>query len=768
MRAPTLTLGAVSAVASAARLFVDPAFGQTEPQAPPLIFAGSIHGVVLGETLEGGVPIDLAMPNAAVNVRDASGTVVGEAKTNMAGIFASPPLAAGAYRVCASAVGFKEICASASTTLVNATVALREPLTLTPVGGTLHGRVTLKDGSPAARLSIAAGNSAAAAQVSLADSSGHILTGPVSVNTSGDYILAPVAAGTDLTVSAKYEGAKASQTLTITASDLQVGERVDLSLASATPAIDGVSITMNGQPVTAVAPGSAIVLTVTATNNGEGALHYRWTNSAGQPIGADSPTLTWQLPSGAGANVLFLEVTNGQGGVARTSITIPMSVQAGQAGTSRAQAQPQGVIEAPGGPGAQPRPLLLLNPIPINLCLFFVYCPPAHSGNFIDPTLLMNGACNDEPSCETEATKYYQSIGALDANKQPTQTGTFKGWKAAFGFGPDPTSLASGEVRATYYNNADLRFGRDMHCRVSSSLIRTVIACFVSNYGDGVHAFGSDPQTAINNASANNGRIATVAMTYSLNRLVFPPATPQDYRVQFYVFSNTLNGDGNDGSLLSAAVLDSQGPKATPGICLTCHGGQYDAALHKAKDSNFLPFDAPSFIFSASQRFLLEISEREVIRQLNGFVREATYARPTVSQLIDGWYQWCGGVNATNCYIDDVGHPFYPNQQACAGGDQSGVSCGWPATWGGALAQSVYQRIPRVYCRTCHVAQANFLNVDSFSDWTGQASLIKQFVLASTGGQHNYMPFAQVPYDAFWEDFQSQSALAAFLNATGP
>ena len=149
-------------------------------------------------------------------------------------------------------------------------------------------------------------------------------------------------------------------------------------------------------------------------------------------------------------------------------------------------------------------------------------------------------------------------------------------------------------------------------------------------------------------------------------------------------------------------------------------------------------------------------------------VTKATYARPTVSQLVDGWYHWCGGVNTANCYIDDVGHPFYPNQQACPSSGQSDVSCGWPATWGGALAQSVYQRVPRVYCRTCHVAQANFLNVDSFTDWSDQAGLIKQYVLASTGGQHNYMPFAEVPYNAFWQDFQAQSALAAFLNATGP
>ncbi len=234
------------------------------------------------------------------------------------------------------------------------------------------------------------------------------------------------------------------------------------------------------------------------------------------------------------------------------------------------------------------------------------------------------------------------------------------------------------------------------------------------------------------------------------------------------MFGNTLNGDGDDGGLLKAAALDSQGAKATPGICLTCHGGQYDASLHKAKDSNFLPFDAPSFIFSSTFLSLTESSEREAIRQLNGFVEQATYARPTISQLIDGWYQWCGSVNKADCYIDDVGHPFYPNQQACPSGDQSDVSCGWPATWGGANAQSVYQRVPQVYCRTCHVAQANFLNIDSFTDWSGQSGLIQQYVLLSAGGQHNYMPFAEVPYKAFWQDFQAQSALAAFLSAISP
>ncbi len=188
-------------------------------------------------------------------------------------------------------------------------------------------------------------------------------------------------------------------------------------------------------------------------------------------------------------------------------------------------------------PAVQPglairRNLIPIFPTPINFCLSLIYCPPAHNGNFIDPTLLMNGACSDEPSCEAEATKYYQAIGALDANKLPTQTGTFKGWKAAFGFGPSPTSAATGEVQGTYYNNADLQFGRDMHCRAIPSLGKTIVACYVSNYGDGAHTFGSDAQTSIDRASGNTGRIATVAMVYTLDipkpRVHF---LAQDYRV---------------------------------------------------------------------------------------------------------------------------------------------------------------------------------------------------------------------------------------------
>ena len=124
----------------------------------------------------------------------------------------------------------------------------------------------------------------------------------------------------------------------------------------------------------------------------------------------------------------------------------------------------------------------------------------------------------------------------------------------------------------------------------------------------------------------------------------------------------------------------------------------------------------------------------------------------------------------SGCYIDDVGHPFYPTQPCPSDDDQSRVACGWPQTWGGALAQSFYQRVPRVYCRTCHVAQANLFNPDSFENWKDKTDLIQFYVLASEADSQakNFMPFAERTYDAFWLDFEAQDALTEFLKATGP
>jgi len=70
-------------------------------------------------------------------------------------------------------------------------------------------------------------------------------------------------------------------------------------------------------------------------------------------------------------------------------------------------------------------------------------------------------------------------------------------FKARNGF-----AAGQGEVRATYFNNIDLRIGRDMHCRRNAG----GIACYVSNYGPpaflngGANPAYPDPHAALTEA----------------------------------------------------------------------------------------------------------------------------------------------------------------------------------------------------------------------------------------------------------------------------
>jgi len=50
--------------------------------------------------------------------------------------------------------------------------------------------------------------------------------------------------------------------------------------------------------------------------------------------------------------------------------------------------------------------------------------------------------------------------------------------------------MGTDEAKAIYFNNGDLKFGRDMHCRVTNNT-PGAIACYVSNFGDVGHDVAS-------------------------------------------------------------------------------------------------------------------------------------------------------------------------------------------------------------------------------------------------------------------------------------
>jgi hypothetical protein len=419
---------------------------------------------------------------------------------------------------------------------------------------------------------------------------------------------------------------------------------------------------------------------------------------------------------------------------------------------------------------------------------------------FIDPSELEGNFClptESKTQCQNdlndEAKAYYRAIGIYEAtssNSAPVGTaarGTFKVWKETLGFSPDPNTLTAGETRATYFNNGDLQFGRDMHCRTQSNLssgpIRTVqsvtYACYVSNFStSGQPGPSADPIGSVEQVitASPHGPIATVVMeTTAVPHFTLVSSAGRKIAVPSYSFGDVrFFAYFKDDSPLTTAQLDSEGQKALPGLCLACHGGTYQSSAQGIprvfSRGNFLPFDTSTFIF-APDATVTEVAQRESFRKLNQFVK-STNPLPTITDLIDGWYQWCGGVGKAGCYTDEQNHPFIPgescsNNQTCPSvcptltdsngnlrASNSQVSCGWgnatgiaPTEYGAARfdARAFYTQVIAKECRTCHVALADRFNLENYNVWHEQQSLVESDVF----GTHR-MPYGEVPFVDFW------------------
>ncbi len=112
---------------------------------------------------------------------------------------------------------------------------------------------------------------------------------------------------------------------------------------------------------------------------------------------------------------------------------------------------------------------------------------------------------------------YYRGIGAITGPETMPVKDTFDSFKTRNGFAPG----VAGDVQAIYFNEGDLRLGREMHCRQNGPRV----ACYVSNYGEPPFVAGTanpkwpDAQDALTRtiagASGSGQPFATVAMEYS-------------------------------------------------------------------------------------------------------------------------------------------------------------------------------------------------------------------------------------------------------------
>lgn len=304
------------------------------------------------------------------------------------------------------------------------------------------------------------------------------------------------------------------------------------------------------------------------------------------------------------------------------------------------------------------------------------------------------------------ADRYYARFPAAE------QHTTLANFKAANGFNADvnacksddPAVNVSGELCAWYRNEFDLGFGRQMHCRTVTPGpfgLPSKYACYVTNFKNENDAFNNTPLLQLRDPA---GEAATVAMTWKQSS---DPAV----RIRYYAYSQT-------GARLTTAALDGGGPKAVPGLCLSCHGGQHNAD-DTVTGSHFLPFDQVSLPMASARP-----DQAAKIKELNrgviytDFITD-TYAYTPITDLTVGWYDGFDDVDTYN------------------GGY---VPPGWSEN------PSLYLGVVAPYCRSCHIAQPGAY------EWTTLANFQQSYdSILRDVCNFRTMPHAERTYQRFWE-----------------
>jgi hypothetical protein len=387
---------------------------------------------------------------------------------------------------------------------------------------------------------------------------------------------------------------------------------------------------------------------------------------------------------------------------------------------------------------------------------------PANEPYFLGPAF--GGTLVPDP--QQNPTTYQQ---ATDAQTGGTRN-TLAGWKAANGFtatgtpapGQQCAAPNGGEFCAVYFNNGDLKFGRDMHCRVTNANGAT--ACYVSNFNSNTgHVGEDDAPGAISNAlsyeasgqsSSSPQPAATVTMEFD------PVKYGVNNSVQFWAY-----GPGPSSTYISAAALDSQGAKPLPGICLACHQGSYNVgAGNTASGAQFLPFDLDSFLdgagatgtpFPTDAGTPFVSSQQTSFHALNNMISAIEQAQnpqvTAIPQLIQpppspSLPLWYSNATTTAPFLFSRGAaqlPLIPPPWSSSPGNDP-----FPGH------EPLYDSVVKEVCRTCHVATPTASNVEwsAFAQMSGgTAGFIQQFACGPAAYQYSPMPHAEVPWLRFWQ-----------------
>ena len=307
------------------------------------------------------------------------------------------------------------------------------------------------------------------------------------------------------------------------------------------------------------------------------------------------------------------------------------------------------------------------------------------------------------------ATAYYEAVDPIRDRLN------LDDWLFANGFN------AGADAHATYQNDADLGFGRDMYARINDE---NNIASYVRNFPSVEHAVAED------------SLIATVAMEYG------PPEGGGAPIVKFFAF-------GPDGSRILAADLDGRGAKFIPGLCNVCHGGQPKRLTTDESgkiiypdngdtQAQFLPWDLETFKYAKNRPDLSRTAQEPEFRKLNG-IALATY--PAVAPASG---QWTGAAakDLINGWYNDFNRDTF---------DENYVPQAWQQQ------RDLYLDVFAPNCRACHINRGtnlqNAIDFGSYDKFIGYAPLIRNLVF-----EQGVMPLAVRTFGHFWAGGNNSAA----------
>lgn len=365
------------------------------------------------------------------------------------------------------------------------------------------------------------------------------------------------------------------------------------------------------------------------------------------------------------------------------------------------------------------------------------------------------------------ARAYYD---AIDPPGSALPKDTMNNWLTANCFDPtapnygvDPTSLTA--AHATYTNNYDLGFGRDMYFALCTASSPAVIkgyakvgdmAAIVINYA------------SLEAAASKLNPIQAVAMEYSA---AADGSSGSRRFAKFYVFAP----DDRDGTFhrVLTANFDHRGEKYLPGTCIACHGGALPtfaanfshtagststtyptnpdptktggAQLSVADlDAAFMAWDLDSFLYSdptsdptfvglsVDRSLYTRAAQEPSLKKLNqltyctyqpeieAVTDTTTHATVTIDRLqssrrlVASWYGGAVAGDGTVAVDTSCATGAAPNAALLPGAyNDAGTAPGWTAKTAPNAAgattltsDQIYHQVFARNCRSCHVNNA--------------------------------------------------------------